>query len=130
MYTFDELSFDQVRHVLALHWPAATLFLVSTGILWKNMSHQYARLLMQSGCIACVFTIAIRTSTSQRLNSQMECIKNLLAEKGESNNQFQAMFKVSVLLFPCLTLAFWFWTLLAVYVAQRQHRYDLLRAHL
>jgi hypothetical protein len=53
----------------------------------------------------------------------MECIKNLLAEKGESQNTFETTFQVSVLLFPCLTLVFWFWTMLAVYVAQRQrHR--------
>ncbi|KAA8899522.1 hypothetical protein FN846DRAFT_960398 [Sphaerosporella brunnea] len=120
MYTFDNLSFDQVRHVLSLHWPAASLFLVSTGILWRNMSHHYARLAMQSMCIACVFTIAIRTTLSTRLNAQMECIKKLLIDQGQETSNFSTMFKVSVLLFPCLTLVFWFWTLLAVYVAQRQ----------
>ncbi|KAF8250677.1 hypothetical protein K440DRAFT_639181 [Wilcoxina mikolae CBS 423.85] len=119
MYTFDKLSFDQVRHILTLHWPAALLFLVSTGVLWEKLQHPYVRLLMQTFCIAFVFAISIRTTLSQRLHDQMHCVKLLLRETNESESNFESMFKATILTFPVLTLAFWFWTLVACYIARR-----------
>jgi len=123
MYTFDSLSFDQVRHILSIHWPASTLFLVATGILWGNMSYKYARLAMRSCCIALVFAISIRTTVSDRLTAQMECVKSLLQDNGETENGLISSFKASVVVFPVITLFFWFWTLFACYVASRQRGY-------
>ncbi|KAF8541537.1 hypothetical protein BDD12DRAFT_803594 [Trichophaea hybrida] len=116
MYTFDKLSFYQLRHILTLHWPAALLFLVSTGVLWEKLQHPYVRLLMQTFCIAFVFTISIRTTLSQRLQEQIHCV---LRETDESEINFQRMFKATILTFPALTLMFWIWTLVACYYARR-----------
>jgi len=55
--TFDTLSFDQVRHILAIHWPASTLLLVATGILWETCRTN-TRLAMRSCCIAMVSAIS------------------------------------------------------------------------
>jgi hypothetical protein len=122
IYTFDQLSFDQIRHILSLHWPAATLFLVSSGILWQNTHLHLCRLLLQSCCIAMVFAISVMTAMSDRLSTQMDCFQQFLAEQGEPERNFALMFKISVLLFPLLTLIFWLWTLLACWIASRQRR--------
>jgi len=123
MYTFDTLSYDQVRHILAIHWPASTLFLVATGILWGNMSYKYARLAMRSCCIILVFAISIRTMVSDRLMAQMDCVMLLLQDNGETENGLVSSFKACVVVFPVLTLFFWVWTLLACYVASRHGGY-------
>ena len=122
MYSFPTLTFDQVHRVLSLHWPAALLFLVSTGVLWPNFPHAVPRLAMQSGCIAFVFAISVRATVSRRLKAQMACVQLLLDQRGSGSSNgynFQRMFKVSVMMFPTITLLFWIWTLAAVAVAQR-----------
>lgn len=125
MYSFPTLTFDQVHRVLSLHWPAALLFLVSTGVLWPNFPHAVPRLAMQSGCIAFVFGISVRATVSSRLKAQMACVQLLLDQRGSGSGSgsnsynFQRMFKISVMMFPTITLLFWIWTLAAVAVAQR-----------
>ena len=124
MYTFPTLTFDQVHQVLSLHWPAAMLFLVATGVLWPNLPHALTRLAMQSVCIGFVFAISVRATLSRRLSDQMDCVQLLLdrragAGAGSGGGAgFQHFFRVSIMMFPAITLLFWIWTLVAVAVAQ------------